>query len=135
MKIIIETIPHDHHRYDTVGDWQWLGDELHIKVSEMEDWRHEALVGIHEAVEALICKQDGVTEASVDKFDMDPLMSKDCARLDIEPGDHPNAPYKTQHCVATGVERMLCAALGVDWYEYEGELDDLSVKPDRGGNA
>ena len=51
MKIIIETIPHDHQRYNTVGDWQFSPDgTLHVKVSEMDDWRHEALIAVHEVV-------------------------------------------------------------------------------------
>ncbi len=70
MKITIETIPHDQQRYPTVGDWQWTGpDELVVRVSEMGDWRYNAAVAVHELVEVLLCKQDGVTEAAVDAFD------------------------------------------------------------------
>ena len=40
-----------------------------------------------------------------------------------EPGDCPDAPYKRQHCVATGVERIMAAMLGVDWKAYEDDCN------------
>jgi hypothetical protein len=46
---------------------------------------------------------------------------------DVEPGDHPDAPYKREHCFATGIERLLAAELGVDWTAYEHTLDTLVV--------
>lgn len=125
MKIIIETIPHDQQRYPTVGDWQWLdSDTLSIKVSKLTDWRREALVTVHELVEVLMCKHDGVTEKSVDEFDKDFEAHRHPDNND-EPGDSPDAPYVKQHCVATGVERILAAHLDVSWKLYEDELCEL----------
>lgn len=72
MKITIETIPYDQQRYPTVGDWTFDKEgNLLIRVSGMGDWRKEALVAVHELVEVLICKQRGITQEQVDKFDMD----------------------------------------------------------------
>jgi hypothetical protein len=39
-----------------------------------------------------------------------------------EPGDAVGAPYRKQHCIATAVERLLCAELGVDWDRYNQKL-------------
>jgi len=70
MKIVIETIPHNDHRYDTVGDWYYDKDEvLQIRVSNLYDWRKEALIAVHELVEALMCKSSGVSQWQVDSFD------------------------------------------------------------------
>lgn len=124
MRITIETIPHAEQRYPTVGDWQWRGDDLLIRVSEMGDWRYEAAVAVHELVEVLLCKRDGVTEAAVDAFDM----AYEKARQpgdESEPGDDPACPYARQHCFATAVERMLAAALGMSWLEYERKVESL----------
>ena len=128
MKVIIETIPHDQQRYDTVGDWSWEDVEtLCIKVSaEMPDIRMSFLVAIHELVEALQCRHDGVTEKEVDEFDLDPETMRYCKEFDIEPGDHPISPYRNQHCLATGVERILCSTFGLNWAEYEDSLNELS---------
>jgi hypothetical protein len=132
MKILIETIPHSEQRYPTVGDWQWeqgtgpagfegLSEEravLHIRVSQMSDWRYEALVGLHEAIEALLCKHAGVSEAIVDAFDMN-------FKGEGEPGDDSGAPYYSQHQNATTMETILAGWFGVNWSKYDDEVNSL----------
>lgn len=121
MNIDIRTIRHNAHRYDTVGDWGFLDGALHIRVSDLGDWRHETLIGLHEAVEAVLCKHAGISTASVDAFDM-AFEEERTAGLhapEAEPGDHPSCPYHRQHAIATVVERLLAVELGVDWKEYE----------------
>lgn len=144
MKINIETIPHEKQRYTTVGDWEWgvewdrppgtdMGpkelwkpvDALTIRVSKLSDWRLEFLIGVHELIEAMLCKQAGITTTQVDAFD------KAFGDRDEEPGDDSQAPYRKQHCIATGIERLLAAELGVDWKAYEQELFDLPDVPNK----
>ena len=46
MKITIDTIPHNQQRYPTVGDWAFDSNgNLIIAVSDLGDWRYNALVG------------------------------------------------------------------------------------------
>lgn len=142
MKIIIETIDPKLQRYNTVGDWQWKdsGTTLHVKVSRMIDdapndlpfrtCDAEAIIGIHEAIEALLCRRSGVSEKMVDDFDMDPRRIKEVEEMEIEHGDHPKAPYRNEHCIATGVERILIAYLGISWYEYEKRLIEMGEEYD-----
>jgi hypothetical protein len=68
MRIVIETIEHSNQRYPTVGDWQVKPDGLHITVSKMSDPRYEFLIGMHEAIEAVLCQHTGISLAAVDKF-------------------------------------------------------------------
>ncbi len=131
MTIIIETVPHEKQRYETVGDWYFephptIPNEevLHIKCSKLSDWRREALIQVHELVEVLMCQNDGVSQEVVDKFDTAFEANRKKGNED-EPGDDPKAPYVKQHCVATGIERILAAQLGVNWKEYEDELYSL----------
>jgi len=151
VKIVIETIAHGEQRYMTTGDWgagyatkpratySETGDCLIVTVSEMGDWRAEALVGVHELIEALLCRNDGVSEQAVCDFDREFEAARETAETvrsfgrseevfefrgrdvpdDAEPGDDPDAPYARQHNFATAVERMLCAALGLSWHDYE----------------
>ncbi|HXI49013.1 MAG TPA: hypothetical protein VNH39_10525 [Steroidobacteraceae bacterium] len=125
MRITIEVIKHEDQRYPTVGDWLWPNEHnLLIRVSELGDWRKEAAVAVHELVEAILCKADGVAAAAVDAFDR--AYEADRPPLDdSEPGDDPTAPYHRQHCFATAVERMLIAALGMPWAEYEQAVEAL----------
>ena len=121
-KITIEFIEHETHRYPTVGDWFYNEDgSLTIRVSKLGDWKRECLVAVHELVEVLICRSNGVSQESVDQFDKDFEAARDSDNED-EPGDEPSAPYVHEHCIATGVERILAAELGVSWKLYEQEL-------------
>jgi len=140
--IEIKTIPHTTHRYPTCGDWLYkrelvrrfsipkdgygakLEDVLHILASELSDERREALVMVHELIEALSCKFAGIGQEAIDKFDMDYEANRKEGD-ESEPGDAADAPYRIQHGIASGVERILAAAWGVDWADYEKELAAL----------
>jgi hypothetical protein len=162
LKIEIVTIPHDQQVYPTVGDWRYLfhincgscgcnwdsnspepicpkcksgtrtEQFLRISVSQLSSRKYEALIAIHELIEVILCETDGVTQEQVDQFDI--AYEKDRQEGDeSEPGDDEKAPYRDQHCFATGIERLLAARLGVCWKEYESELAELpwrSMAPD-----
>jgi hypothetical protein len=123
MDIVSQVIPHEDQRYPTIGDWQWwpTPEALRIRVSALGDWRYEALIAIHEIVEAVLCKGADIGEEAVTAFD------NEHEALDGkgEPGDSPDAPYQRQHGIASGIERMIAAELGVDWVKYEEAVDAL----------
>ncbi len=119
MNIRIETIPNKMQRYPTVGDWLFEEDgTLVIKVSDTGDWRYDSLIAVHELVEVILCKDRGISQEAVDKFDIDHLW-------DDEPGDHPDSPYQNEHNLATGIERILCASLGIKWDDYAETLEKI----------
>lgn len=133
-KIEIEVVPHKEQRYETVGDWFYrkdadlasgrMNEVLVIRVSDLGDWRYNALVAIHELVEVVLCKQRGISQAAVDQFDIE--FERRRKKNDLsEPGDSVQAPYRAEHCAATGVERLLAAQLGVDWEPYEAKINSL----------
>ena len=85
----------------------------------MSNWRYEVLLGIHEACEALLCMHNGISQKAVDVFDQEYDKTHS---FDVNAGDDPHAPYKREHCLATAIERILCAELEVDWKAYDDEL-------------
>lgn len=124
LNIQITTVTHNQQRYPTVGDWFDKDGVLHIVVSDMRDWRKEAVVAVHELCEVLLCRDHGVTESEVDVFDI----NYEASRLqgDVsEPGDNPKSPYAEEHCFATGIERLLVAAFGMSWRDYEETVEAL----------
>ena len=124
MKITIETIPHLSQRYNTCGDWQFDDNgDLAIRVSEMPKtgWKGPILVAIHELIESLLCKDRGITTEMVDKFDLAFDM-----KADYEPGDDPKCPCRNEHCVATGIERILVSEFRLNWLPYEDELIEMT---------
>lgn len=125
LDITIKTIKHSKQRYNTVGDWIFKGQTLTIYVSEMCDWRKEALVAVHELIETLCCKDKTINQKDVDAFDMVYESNRDPSDLTSEPGDDPAAPYHMQHKFATIVERMLAEQLGIKWEEYEATIQNL----------
>ena len=126
MNVVIHTIPHNQQRYPTVGDWTWEPNgDLVIKVSDLGDWRYTMLVALHELVEVLKCKHDGVSQKSVDDFDI--VYEKNRQNGDdSEPGDSVGAPYMKQHCLATGIERIMASELDVSWKVYEEVINGLT---------
>ena len=129
MRFHIISIAHKDQRYETVGDWQVTPTKdnekvLTITVSNTGNWKYDALVGVHELVEAILCLDRGVSQEDVDKFDRE-FEAKRHPGNDNEPGDDPEAPYKKEHFFATNIERLLSAELGVDWNEYEQTLNTL----------
>jgi hypothetical protein len=117
MKIVLETISRSEQRYDTVGDWFTDADGVaHIRITNSFDRRYAWLLMLHELVEFILCQQRGISQESVDKWDME---WKD----EGEPGDHPNAPYYHEHQFAEVLERYLASELDVDWGEYERSFE------------
>lgn len=121
MNIHIEVIPESQQRPEVNGaDWFFDAQgDLQVRVSPLSDWRREVLLGIHEAVEAIMCKYNGVKQESVDAFDAEYDKGH---TFDLNAGDDPAAPYGREHCLATAIERILCAELEVNWKEYDDEL-------------
>jgi hypothetical protein len=128
MRIIIEPILHSQQRYNTAGDWWFEPDEvggtLIVKVSMTGNDKYDTLVGIHEVVEAVLCKSRGIREVDVSAFDEEFESNRKPGSND-EPGNDPNAPYFKEHQVATQVERIVSDELGVDWDEYDKAIWDL----------
>lgn len=128
MNISIQVVDPSVMRPEVDGvDWFWESNgDLRVQVAPMSDWRREFLLAIHETVEAVMCKHNGVSQESVDKFDQeyDKTHSTDC-----NAGDDPAAPYVREHCFATAIERILCAELEVNWESYDKELADTYPGP------
>jgi len=127
MNIHILTVPNEEikNRMGFTGaDW-WFNDngDLEVRVAaELKDWREAMSLAIHEAVEALMCKHNGVTVDQVDEFDS---KFKDDNEIDVNAGDESDAPYRLEHTYATAVERIMTGVLGVDWKEYDTRLGKL----------
>lgn len=126
----IYTIPHENHRYPTLGDYytefngwdEWESEPINrIFVSDMEKPDYEFLIGIHELVEMYLCKKRGIKEEDITAFDK----KFEDEGKEGEPGDEKNAPYYKEHQFATVIERMVCNELGLDWKDYELYTEDF----------
>ena len=107
----------------TGADW-WIDDncDLQVRVAPMGDWRYETCLALHEAIEAVLCHQAGVTHEQVDDYDI-PYEATHPVKCNA--GDEPDAPYRKQHGFATAAERMIAAELGVVWLDYESQVEAL----------
>lgn len=119
MRVEIQTIPHSDQRYDTIGDWiPTPGGNIVIYVSSLDDWKKELLVGIHELIEAALCKDRGIREEDVTTWD------KDHPDAD-EPGGVRGAPYFDEHAFAEHIEYQVAEQLGVRWASYERAIKEV----------
>lgn len=148
MEIIVRSVAKEEQRYPTAGDWQWQDDKLVVTVTKQEDWRYEALLAVHEIVEALLCRYKSVSEQDVDAFDLahikitdaegkfsadDLLTVREHGILQeyregkafgksheemLDPGSFKTAPYRQQHRQALRIEEELAEHLEVDFEKY-----------------
>jgi hypothetical protein len=116
----VATKPHTSQHYDTAGDYKEIPDAWVVSVSELSDWRHEALIMLHELVEMVLTKNNGLSWDDITRFDIESQHP--------DPGSLPEAPYHKEHKLAEKIEKMMAKELGVDWKEYNKELDSLEYK-------
>lgn len=93
-------------RYDTLGDWfvDEAGDVI-IRVSGFLMSNEGFLIALHELVEWKLCAARGISQETVDAFDM-------AFKGNSEPGDEWNAPYRKEHRFACLLEYMMAHELG-----------------------
>jgi hypothetical protein len=122
--IQVQIIKHEDQRYPTVGDWVFGEDtpakmhNLLVSVSQTGNQDYNDLVAVHEIIEAILCKANGVLDEVVTNWDRDHIDHPD-------PGSIPGCPYYREHYFATIVEKMRASELGVNWDEYEEALEKL----------
>ena len=128
MKVKIETITHNKQRYDTVGDYQLMPDgEWYISVSETGNSKYDFLIAIHELIELYLTQFNGISEESIMDFDLYFEKKRQMGFINDtdEPGFCSESPYRKEHTIATAIEMMLAAELGVDWKKYDDDINQL----------
>lgn len=133
MQIKIDVIPHTDQRYDTCGDWIFnQNGDLVICVSETGNADYNFLIGLHELVEAYLCKKRGIKEEDVSAYDKQFEAMRAAYPLVLgtqEPGDQPTAPYQAEHRTASAVEGILCREIGIDLQAYDEAVNALKYEP------
>lgn len=118
VKIVIDV---GECRNAEAGDWyEDKEGTVHIRTVEMPLYSQIA-VAIHELIEYLTCKQAGITDDQVTRFDAQFLKERMAGKhpIEAEAGNDNRAPYHHQHKDATFVERCVCAILGLPWKQHE----------------
>jgi len=135
MNVDWRVIPHSEQRYETSGDWQFPddGEDLIVRVSRLGNSDHEFCEGLHEVVEAYLCKRMGITQQQVDNFDIlyeeahqrgDAVYPCGCPHQRLsDPGSDLHSPYLRAHLIAEAVEAIVARTLRVDWRQYDEEAE------------
>ena len=120
------TIPHKKQRYDSAGDYWTKNNGFGLNIDEYrvsilpQGWRAELAVFVHEMVEFELCKEAGIKEEDITKFDIESGHP--------DPGTLKESPYYDQHKIATKIEKYIIKQLGLDWKEYDANFDKLTYK-------
>ena len=125
MKIQVNIIPYDHMRYCTAGDYYVKDDTLIFDIADTGNPMYNILVLVHELSEYSMVTQKNISEEAITAFDEAFEKLRPGGNTD-EPGDEIDCIYRDEHCIATGIERMLCGALGLSWKKYEETINNLS---------
>ena len=119
MRINVESVLPEAHRYETCGDYFLDKDgTIQVRVTCQKEWRYEFLIVLHELIEAFCCLHRGIRWESIDEFDK----TFNAAQIPGEPGDSPIAPYRREHRFAENIERLVASEIGVDWATYDRDL-------------
>jgi hypothetical protein len=117
-KITVEFIDQLDHRYDTVGDYGTNHDgSWWFKITDMNNPIYSMAILIHELWEKTRNMQLGITDESVDEFDLNYKGEFE------DTGSDPAAPYHKTHMESDAIERSCIVMGGEDWIEYEKELN------------
>jgi hypothetical protein len=114
-RIIIEAVAQSAMRppYDQEEAGDWLIDDsgnLIIRIVGADLAKPETfLFALHELVEAMMCLNEGISQQAVDAFDV-------AYTGEGEPGDDPEAAYRTQHRRAMLVEHLMANFMGLSDY-------------------
>src|SRR6266849_3414976 len=98
--IYIRIIPMEEQRFTTLGDWFEIArGSYQIILTQMDDWRHIALVLVHELTELIICWRDHVTTAQADEFDQlwEIELQEGIQSPSVEAGFDKRCPYRKGH--------------------------------------
>ena len=90
MEIYQNSLPVKAMRYPTAGDYIYHPgiDLFRFVIAEMKEIDHEALIFLHEFIEAYLCWKAGIKEEDITLFDK----RFERANKEGEPGDDPDAP-------------------------------------------
>ena len=126
-QIIIDVISHTDQAYDTLGDYERTSDKKGIKfrISNTGDSDYNFLIAIHELIECFLAERHDINLDKINTFD---LWFDTAERKEPEPGEHPDAPYRKEHNFAKSIEMLIAHELGINWYEYENQLDEIYLK-------
>lgn len=118
--IKIDIVPHKDQRYDTIGDWYFIDDVLHIVISDLGHFEYSALVAIHELIESIECSINGVSTQQVDDYDFN---HKDAGSANLDANI--TSPYFKEHNDATAIEWLLSRLFKINWQDYSNKINTL----------
>jgi hypothetical protein len=123
MEISMQTRPFNKMRYPTAGDFLYHPgiDLFRYMIAEMKETDYEALIFLHEFIESYLCWKAGIREEAITAFDI----AFEKSGADGEPGDSKDAPYYSQHQIATKFEKKFAKEIGVSWKKYDKAINAL----------
>lgn len=128
MKIEIEVKPLSSMRYNTLGDYFYKKDgTLRFEIADTGNDTYNTMILIHEIIEELMTKVKGINEKKITEFDFKFEKERESGLhgIESEPGFDIRSPYEPEHMIATAVEMIICAHLGIKWNKYNYDINSL----------
>ena len=117
-EVRIKFISAAEQKYPTLGNYGEASDHVWFEITKFDNEDYSIAVLIHEIWEFYRNKKEGISVASVDKFDLSH------PELD-DPGLSKEAPYHKTHMEADAVERLYIIQSGNDWVDYEAAAEKI----------
>jgi len=112
----IKFLVSDKMRYDDLGDYL-RGKIISYNIKKKE---YVQAILLHEFIEYVLIKSQGIPVKWIDKFDTDKKFSLKNLKV--------YEKYRISHYLATLVERQFIENLGLDWNRYEKYIRKIKIK-------
>jgi len=115
-------------RYPTLGDYYYKKDgTLKFEIAETGNFLYNKMILVHELIEQALTERRGITAELIDAFDLNYEKERESGKhgKGDEPGFDIRCPYYPEHTLATAVEMIICAHVGVSWAKYEDDLNEI----------
>lgn len=114
MRQLVVTFP-DRLMNGQLDDYGHTKDAIWLAIKDTGVEVYNLILLVHGLVEYILTQGRGLPLQLIDRFDEAHPDSE-------EPGDEVNSPYRNEHGIALGIERILCAYLNIPWKVYEEAL-------------
>ena len=124
---ILSVVSQDKIRNNGLGDYYEESGVRYIKTADVGNEVFHVAILLHEVIEELDTRFQGIDEELINKFDEEFEEERELGihGKDDEPGNDPRCIYFEAHQFATRIEKQIIEHFGYTWEQYNKQLSGV----------